>query len=174
MSYSESDWLRATKHTHFTFRGVFTYLTVITINMIVFVHGYYSNGFIRPLERKKKNKKKQNTEGNLTRKCSTLSFCSTSQFDKSFKRSIRSLRPSMKATSWMIRNSSASKLWSSSAWQSSLSVETWLPLAAPVSEQFHSILWMYSIYFSLPSNDNSDESSHCFDQKLEHSSVFGS
>lgn len=57
MSYSESDWLRATKHTHFTFRGVFTYLTVITINMIVFVHGYYSNGFIRPLERKKKNKK---------------------------------------------------------------------------------------------------------------------
>lgn len=88
---------------------------MITFNMIVFVHGYYSNGFIRPLEKQKK----QTTEGNITRKSSTLSFCSTSQFDKSFKRSIRSPGTSMKATSWMICNSSASQLWSSSAWQSS-------------------------------------------------------
>lgn len=90
---------------------------MITFNMIVFVHGYYSNGFIRPLEKTKKPK--QTTEGNITRKCSTLSFCSTSQFDKSFKRSIRSPGTSMQATSWMICNSSASQLWSSSAWQSS-------------------------------------------------------
>lgn len=68
---------------------------------------------------KKTKKPKQTTEGNITRKCSTLSFCSTSQFDKSFKRSIRSPGTSMQATSWMIRNSSASQLWSSSAWQSS-------------------------------------------------------
>lgn len=61
MSYSERSWLTATKHAafcnawlHFRLGNkekgfVLTHLTVIAFHMIVFVHGYDSNGFIRPL-----------------------------------------------------------------------------------------------------------------------------
>lgn len=55
MSYSEGCWLRGTKGVclcaqSFIFGHVFTHLTVIAFHMIVSVHGYHSNGFVRALE----------------------------------------------------------------------------------------------------------------------------
>lgn len=118
MSYSESDWLRATKtHTFYILRCF--YLPHSDNIQHDSLCPWILLEWFHQTPGKKQKKPKQTTEGNITRKCSTLSFCSTSQFDKSFKRSIRSPGTSMQATSWMICNSSASQLWSSSAWQSS-------------------------------------------------------
>lgn len=90
--------------------AVSTHLAVIAFHMIVFVHGYNSNGFIRALER---NSHRQMQLRPILPEDSPLS-CSVKP-DKSFKRSIKkSVRTVMSAKSrilYPLNYSCASQPW---------------------------------------------------------------
>lgn len=88
---------------------VLTHLTVIAFHVIVLVHGYNTNGFVRPLER---NSDRQTQLKPISPKDTPPSY--SVQSDKSFKRSIKSVR-TLSAKRWNVctlKYFSASQPWS--------------------------------------------------------------